>query len=102
MGKYHLSKVEMETIIGFNAAEETVELYTADPVWMRKLDKLASQNPEKFKPGRVDSCQGQIEAKRDGFPKRFVSIRSKDVRPNLTDKQRAELAARFGKGKQGV
>lgn len=34
MGKYHLSKVEMETIIGFNAAEETAELYTADPVWM--------------------------------------------------------------------
>ena len=26
MGKYHLSKVEMETIIGFNAAEETAEL----------------------------------------------------------------------------
>ena len=102
MGKYHLSKVEMETIIGFNAAEETAELYTADPVWMRKLDKLVAQNPEQFKPGRVDTCQGEIVAKRYTFPKRFVSIRSKDVRPNLTDKQRAELAARFGKGKQGV
>lgn len=39
MGKYHLSKVEMETIISFNAAEDTAELYTADPVWIRKLDK---------------------------------------------------------------
>ena len=30
------------------AAENDTELYTADPVWMRKLDKLAEQNPEQF------------------------------------------------------
>ena len=99
MGKYHLSKVEMETIIGFNAAEETAELYTADPVWMRKLDKLVAQNPEQFKPGRVDTCQGEIVAKRYSFPKKFVAIRSREKQ--LTDEQRAELAARFGRGKQG-
>lgn len=99
MGKYYLSKVEMETIISFNAAEDTAELYTADPVWMRKLDKLAAQNPEQFKLGRVETRQGEIVAKRYSFPKKFVAIRSREKQ--LTDEQRAELAARFGRGKQG-
>ena len=52
MADYSLSRTEQEVIIGFNAAEDTAELYTADPVWMRKLDKLVEQNPEQFKEGR--------------------------------------------------
>ena len=31
MGKYHQSKYEQEVTIGFNAAEGTAEIYTADP-----------------------------------------------------------------------
>lgn len=90
MGIYRQSKHEQEVVISFNAAEETAELYTADPAWIRKMDKLVQQNPEQFNPGRVDTCQGEIVAKRYTFPKRFASIRSKDVRPNLTDEQREQ------------
>ena len=96
MGKCHQSKYEQEVVIGFNAAEDTAEIYTADPVWIRKMDKLVQQNPEQFKSGRVETYQGDIVAKRYTFPKRLISIRSKERR--LTDEQRAELAARFNRG----
>lgn len=33
-------KIEQETQISFNAAEDTAELYTADPVMIRKMNKL--------------------------------------------------------------
>ena len=92
-----LSRYEQEVIIGFNAAENTAELYTADPVWMRKLDKLLEQNPEQFKPGKVETYKGEIVAKRYLFPKRFITIRSKDIKRKLTGEQRAELAERLSK-----
>ena len=98
MGKYHQSKYEQAVTIGFNAAEGTAEIYTADPVWIRKMDKLVQQNPEQFRPGRVETYQGEIVAKRYTFPKRLISIRSKERR--LTEEQRAELAARFNRGQQ--
>ena len=41
-------KVEQEVMISFNAAEDTAELYTADPVMIRKMDKLVEENPEQF------------------------------------------------------
>lgn len=97
MAKYKLSRYEQEVVIGFNAEEDIAELYTADPVWIRKLDKLVKQNPEQFKLDREDKCQGEIVSKRYTFPKRFVSIRSKDIKRELTDEQRTELSNRLGK-----
>lgn len=98
MGKYHQSKYEQEVIISLNAAEDTAEIYTADPVWIRKMDKLVQQNPEQFRPGKMETYQGEILAKRYAFPKRLITIRSKERR--LTEEQRAELAARFNRGQQ--
>lgn len=95
---YHISKYEQEVTIGFSAAEGTAEIYTSDPVWIRKMDKMVQQNPEQFKPGKVETYQGEIVAKRYTFPKKLISIRSKQKR--LTDEQRAELAARFSRGHQ--
>lgn len=40
---------EMETIILMNAEESTVEVYTADPVYMRKCDKLCAIDPENWR-----------------------------------------------------
>lgn len=90
-----MTRREQETIITFNAAEDTAELYTADPVYIRKLDKLTEKNPEQFKPGQVETYQGEIVAKRYIFPKRFISIRSKDVKRKLSEEQRKELAERL-------
>ena len=90
-----MTRQEQETIISFNAAEDTAELYTADPVYIRKMDKLTEKNPEQFKLRCVEKCQGEIIAKRYIFPKRFISIRSKDIKRELTEKRRKELAERL-------
>lgn len=90
-----LSRYEQEVIINFNAEEEETSLYTANPVWIRKMDKLLEQNPDQFKLGRVEKVRGEIVSKEYFFPKRFVSIRSKDVKRNLTEEQRRESAERL-------
>jgi len=41
----NITRLEQETIVNFNAAEDTASVYTADPVYMRKLDKLCEREP---------------------------------------------------------
>lgn len=94
-----MTRQEQETIISFNAAKDSAELYTADPVYIRKLEKLVKSNPEQFKQGRTETYQGEIVAKRYTFPKKFLSIRSKDVKRELTEEQRKELAERLKKAR---
>lgn len=43
---YSLSRYEQEVIINFDAEKDTATLYTANPQWIRKLDKLVEQKPE--------------------------------------------------------
>jgi len=92
---YSLSGVEREVIISFNSAEDTADLYTADPVYIRKLDKLVQQNPDQFREVRQEKLEGMVVAKRYTLPKRFISIRSKTKTMNLTDEQRAEMSERM-------
>lgn len=81
-------RIEQEVIISFNAAEDTAELYTADPVMIRKMDRIVEENPEQFS-GKVHSTyQGKVYAKQYFFPKRFVSIRTKDIVRNVSEEQR--------------
>lgn len=97
-------KVEQETMINFNAAEDTATLYTADPVMIRKMDKIVEENPEQFK-GEVHSrYNGEVYAKNYTFPKRFVSIRTKDVTRNMSEEQKErarEQMRRYHESKRG-
>ncbi|MCC8025811.1 MAG: hypothetical protein LIP16_11010 [Clostridium sp.] len=95
MADYSLSRTKQEVIIGFNAAEDTAELYTADSVWMCKLDKLVEQNPGQCKEGGQEIYQGKVVAKRYTFPKRFITVRSKDKVMNLTEEQKADIGKRL-------
>jgi len=97
---YNLAKVEQEVVITFNAGEDTAELYTADPVYIRKMDKLVQQNPEQFKEIRQEKLEGKVVAKRYTLPKRFVSIRSKAKTMTMTDEQKAESAERLRASRQ--
>lgn len=67
-----LSRYEKETIILLNAAEDTASIYTADPVWKRKLDKLVEKNPQCYQCVKADEV-----SKTYSMPKRFISLRSK-------------------------
>ena len=44
-----LTKCEMETIINYNAGEQTATVYTRDKTVMRKLDKLVADFPDTYK-----------------------------------------------------
>lgn len=39
-----MSKTEQETIITLNPTEKTANIWTTDPVWMRKLEKLGAKS----------------------------------------------------------
>jgi hypothetical protein len=45
----NLTKYEQETIINFNASEQTATVYTRDRAVMRKLDTLVTEFPEVYK-----------------------------------------------------
>lgn len=100
MAKFHLSRIEQETVVNFDAAEETVDLHTSDPAWLHKMDKPVEKNPGQFKLIWVDKCQEEIMAKRYMFLKRFVSIQSGNKKRELTDVQRKELAERMKQGRK--
>lgn len=41
-----LSRYEQEAVINLNADEDEATVYTANPVWIRKMDKLHREFPE--------------------------------------------------------
>lgn len=92
---YCLSGVEREVIISFNSAEDTADLYTADPVYIRKPDKLVQQNPEQLKEIRQEKLEGKVVAKRYTLPKRLVTIRSKDKVSTMMEEQKRQAGERL-------
>ena len=65
-----LSRYERESILNYNAGEQTATLYTRDKAVMRKLDTLVADFPETYK------LTGQDEiSKTYSFPKSYVSYR---------------------------
>ena len=65
-----LSRYEQETIVNYNAGEQTATVYTRDKAVMRKLDTLVAGFPD------IYSLTAQDEvSKTYSFPKAFVSYR---------------------------
>lgn len=57
---YSLSRYDQEVIINFNAEEDAATLYTVNPQWIRKLDRLVEQNPEQFEMYRQEKMDGRL------------------------------------------
>jgi hypothetical protein len=87
-----LSKSETETHISWTLDEKEATLYTNNPVWMRKMDKLCHLRSE-----ITVSRQDEI-SKTYKFPFKWVKVVPPRV---LSDEKRKELAERarrnFGK-----
>ena len=65
-----LTRYEQETIINFNAGDQTATIYTRDPAVMRKVDALVIEYPDTFK------CIGETDIdKTYEMPKSAVSYR---------------------------
>ena len=65
-----LTRYEKETIINFNAGDQTATLYTRDPAIMRKIDALVIEFPDIYK------CIGETDIdKTYEMPKSRISYR---------------------------
>lgn len=93
--EFKLSKYEQEIIINFNAEDDTATLYSSNPAWIRKMDKLVEQNQEEFEMYRQEKVQGKVVSKAYKFSKSFVTIRSKKTVRTMTEEQRRAQAERM-------
>lgn len=89
-----LSKEEQEVHISFSAVEDNAVIYTSYPPWMRKLDKLASQNPASFQCLKSDRVSRTY-----AMPKELISIRSRKRAVSLTEEQKEQIAKRLHESK---
>ena len=90
-----LSRYERESILNYNAGEQTATLYTRDKAVMRKLDTLVADYPDTYK------LTGQDElSKTYSFPKLYVSYR----KPRIVSVEQRERAKQMmierNKGKE--
>lgn len=65
-----LSRYEQETIVSYNAGEQTATIYTRDKAVMRKLDTLVADFPDTYKLVKQDEV-----SKTYSLPKSYVSYR---------------------------
>ena len=65
-----LSRYERESILNYNAGEQTATLYTRDKAIMRKLDIFVADHLDTYKLIKQDEV-----SKNYSFPKSYVSYR---------------------------
>lgn len=76
----NICRYEQETIINFNAAEQTATVYTRDKTVMRRLDALVIEHPEQYRLISETDIDKTYE-----MPKSFISYRKPR---RLSDEQR--------------
>lgn len=89
---YKLTNAERETIINFNDAEKTAEIYTCNSGWMRRMEALAAERPDEVRKTKTDEVSATYIV-----PKKWVKIRPPRI---LSDEQREQMSQkareRFG------
>ena len=87
-----LTREEQEVIITTSAADELAEVYTADPIYIRRFDRKVEQDPEHYKVKSRNAYSATYT-----MPKRLLQVRTPSAPRELTDEQRAELRERMKK-----
>ena len=83
-----LTRYEQETIINFNAGDQTATLYTRDPAIIRKIDALVIEYPDTYK------CIGETDIdKTYEMPKSVVTYRKPR---RISDERRSQLQKIMG------
>lgn len=65
----NLTRYEQEVVINLNADEDMATVYSANPAWIRKMDKLVQEFPEVFRVKRKTEISKTYE-----LPKKLVRI----------------------------
>lgn len=87
MSRYSLKACEREVTIRFDMEERVAHIYTSEPVYMRRLDKLVETLPEIYKCVKVDDL-GYY--KKYECPMKFIRFGGK---PRvMSDEQKAHMA----------
>lgn len=94
-----LTRYEQEVVINFNAEEDAASIYTANPIWLRKMEKLAKVHPENFKQVAEEKLEGKVVSRTYEFPKDLITIRSAKKKVNLSEEQRITTAERLLKSR---
>lgn len=84
MGEHNYSLYEMETNINYEREGETATIYTANPVDIRKLDKLYE---ERHKEMILKSSS--VSSRTYIVPKKWIKIRPNKI---LTEEQKEKLS----------
>lgn len=85
----NLTKYEMETVINYNAREQTATVYTRDKSVMRKLDRLVADYPDSF----MLISQTDID-KTYSMPKSYITYRKPRT---VSNEQREQARQRMAK-----
>ena len=85
----NLTKYEMETVVNYNAGEQTATVYTRDKSVMRRLDRLVEDYPDSYRLLR----QTDID-KTYSMPKSFVTYRKPRA---VSNEQREQARQRMTK-----
>lgn len=95
MAKYNMLPSERETHITWSAEDKTAHIFTADPIYIRKLDKMVQQHPDQYKLIKEEDWLGN----RCCFyhvPAKYISFRGPITR-TLTEDQKAAARERLQK-----
>ncbi len=85
----NLTKYEMETVVNYNAGEQTATIYTKDKSVMHRLDRLVADYPDSYK------LLSQTDIDKTYFmPKLFVTYRKPRTASN---EQREQARQRMAK-----
>ena len=92
-----VSYEEQETTISFSRTNNGAEIWTSDRTTMTRLDRLCAESPEYWKCKKVENfLDGSLANKvYTVTDKSLISFRSKKVKRELTDEQRAEMVERL-------
>lgn len=91
----NLTRLEQETVIVFNAAEDTAEIETFDPVYIRKLDKLCDELPNVYKKKSMSLGDGGSYV----MPKKLLRF-AKPTERHMTEEQKAAARDRLAKARE--
>lgn len=83
----HFTRYEQETIVNYNAGEDTATIYTRNPTVMRKIDVLVNAFPAVYKLIKATEYDRIYEV-----PKSYISYRKPR---KISDEQRKRARERI-------
>lgn len=87
-----LTREEQEVIITTSAADDLAEVYVADPIYMRKLDRLVEKDPGSYKVKSRNAYSVTYT-----MPKKLLKFWVQREPRELTEEQRAAARERLKK-----